>query len=78
MVKEHSWNSGINLTCVGSRFRACCGSAAVFLCCNYKPCKHGYDNGTAGRPHPVSVGVSLQMLLQETEERSEIVMALAI
>ncbi len=53
---------------VWARFRACCGSAAVFLRCNYKTCKHGYDNGTAGRPHPVSVGVSLQMLLQETEK----------
>lgn len=78
LFKERSWNSSIRLTRVGSRFRPCCGSAAVFLLCNYKTCKHGYDNGTAGRPHPVSLGVSLQMLLQETEERSEIMMALAL
>lgn len=66
------------LTYVGSRFRVCCGFAAVFLLCKYKTFKHGYDNGTAGRPYPVSVGVSLQMLLQETKERCEIQMALAI
>jgi len=67
----------MNLTNVGSRFRVCCGFAAVFLLCKYKTFKHGYDNGTAGRPYPVSVGVSLQMLLQDTKERSEIQMALA-